>query len=123
MHALSLGHREVALPQFLAVGAVLFDAVAVVDELCDRQGRGELRHAARVVPMEVRRDEVVDLARFRLARKNALDALHVAPLEPRPPGVHQDRVASGRNDQSSGATLYVYPVNVERVSSENAGGQ
>ena len=52
---------EVLLPQRPARVAVELDAVAVVDELADRDAFGELRQAAHVIAVEVGDQHVVEL--------------------------------------------------------------
>ena len=69
-----------------------FDRRTVIDERLDRKFLGELRHAADVIGVIVRGDEIVDLRHARLLGRRG-DAIRVTALEARPAGVHEQRLS------------------------------
>ena len=85
---------------------------------------GEGRQAADVVGVEVRDQQVVDAVDARVVH-GRLDAQGVARVAPRPAGVHQHRLAGGRDHEGRRAALDVDPVDVQvgRLLGEPGQGQ
>ncbi len=103
-------------------GLAGFDRGAVIDERLHRHARDELGHAAHVVPVIVRHDEVVDLRQAR-ALDRGRNAIGVAAVEAGPSGVDEHRLAGGRHDQRRLSAFDVDDVDVERIGRLSGDGR
>jgi hypothetical protein len=82
--------------------------------MLDRYQRRELRHAAVVVGVVVRDDQMIDRSQA-VAIERRLDPLGVPAVEAGPAGVDQDRLAGRRDDQSGSAPEDIDPFDRERA--------
>ena len=92
----------------------LVDGGPVVDERPDRQPLRELMGAAHVVAVEVGDDQVVDRVGTGI-RGGRGDAVGIAPVEARPPGVEEHRLAGRGDEERRLAPLHVDDVDLQRV--------
>ena len=76
---------------------VVAEVCSAVDEMPNRQPRGELGRSAGMVCVIVGDDEVVDLLDARLLR-GGKNPVGVTPVEARPPGIDEQRLAGWRDE-------------------------
>ena len=89
------------------------DGLAVVDKRLHRQAPDHFGHAAEMVAVEMRNQQVVQLADARVAGGRQ-DAIRIAVGEPGVPGVDEHRLSGGRDDQRGLPALDVDEVDVQR---------
>ncbi len=92
----------------------LFDARPVIEEMRDRDPLRQFLHAADVIDVVVREQQVIDLLEPDL-RHDRHDPIRVAAAGI--PGIDQQRLAGRRNEQRGFSTLGVDDVDVERFGS------
>ena len=90
-----------------------FDRLSVVDEHFDGQAPGHFGHAAEMVTVEVRNEQIVQLADTRVAG-GSHDAIRIAVGKPGVAGVDEHRLPGRRHDQRRLAAFDVDEVDVER---------
>ncbi len=98
---------------------------SVVDERANRKAPLELGHAAVVILVQVRDEEVVDALHAGIAHGGD-DAVGIARVEPRITGVDEQRLPGRRDDERGLPAFDVDEVDVERFrrgGGERAGGQ
>ena len=101
-----------------------FERRAVVDERADRKPPLKFRHAAVVILVQVRDQEVVDA--LQPASRTAATMRSGSRALTRVPGVDEQRLPGRRDDERGLSALDVDEVDVERFrrgSGERAGGQ
>ena len=107
--------RRVRLRQKRVGSFARLDVGAVIDELANLDLRSQLGHAAEMIAVPMRRDQMIDLLNAGVFHRIE-NAICVAN-RPRAviAGIDQQRLARRRNDQRGVAALDIDDINVERL--------
>ena len=93
---------------------------AAVPEVVDANQPGQPRDAAEMVPVPVRRDQMIEMVAARQVLQDMDDPLRVAIVQARPARVDQDRLALGRHQQRRRAAHHVDEVDLQPAAARPA---
>ena len=102
--------------------AVALDALAVIHERADRKDRGDVRHAADMIHVVVRRDQVVDPRDAGVACRGR-NPERIASVGTRPSCIDEHRLSRRRDEQRRLSALHVDEVDAQdaRITSRGRG--
>ncbi len=113
---------RIRLLQKFVGGGTRLNIRAVIDEMADRNARREFRHAAKMIAVPVRGNQIVDLREACLFR-GGHDALGVSDRAGAGvPRIDQDRFAGRRHKERGVSALHIDDIHIKRLRGSSLRG-